>query len=125
VSRMSANRWRWALAADGREALASKGVGGARCRLAPAQLEEPDAVLDAGPAAARRGQHLSFPLDLARIGRSFATAASTTSAACPEILQARRRHCHGRQASINAIAEAAHITASGHDTVLPGPPPFP
>jgi hypothetical protein len=33
-----------------------------------------------------------------------ATAASTTSAACPEILQARRRHCrlagrHGRQAS--------------------------
>jgi transposase len=29
VSRMSANRWRRALAADGREALASRGAGGA------------------------------------------------------------------------------------------------
>jgi transposase len=51
VSRMSANRWRRALAAGGREALASRGAGGAKCKLTPAQLEELEAVLDAGPAA--------------------------------------------------------------------------
>ena len=51
VSRMSANRWRRALAAGGRPALASKGPGGARCRLGPAPLDEFQTVLDAGPAA--------------------------------------------------------------------------
>src|SRR4051794_27349846 len=51
VTRMSANRWRRALAAGGRSALASKGPGGARCRLSRAQLEELAALLDAGPAA--------------------------------------------------------------------------
>jgi transposase len=51
VSRMSANRWRRALAAGGRGALASRGAGGARCLLTPAQLAELEAVLDAGPAA--------------------------------------------------------------------------
>ena len=51
VSRMSANRWRRALAAGGREALASKGAGGAKCRLSPAQVAELEAVLEAGPAA--------------------------------------------------------------------------
>jgi transposase len=51
VSRMSANRWRRALAAGGPEALATKGAGGAKCKLTPAQLEELEAVLDAGPAA--------------------------------------------------------------------------
>ena len=51
VSRMSANRWRRALAAGGRAALASKGAGGARCKLAPAQVAELEEVLDAGPAA--------------------------------------------------------------------------
>ena len=51
VSRMSANRWRRALAAGGREALATKGVGGAKCRLSPRQLAELAAALDAGPAA--------------------------------------------------------------------------
>jgi transposase len=50
VSRMSANRWRRALAADGRAALASRGAGGARCKLTAAQLRELEAVLDAGPA---------------------------------------------------------------------------
>src|SRR5215472_15960199 len=50
VSRMPANRWRRALEAGGRAALASKGAGGARRRLAPAQLRELDALLDAGPA---------------------------------------------------------------------------
>jgi transposase len=35
ITRMSANRWRRALAAGGRPALAFKGAGGARCRLSP------------------------------------------------------------------------------------------
>jgi transposase len=51
VSRMSVNRWRRALAAGGRAALASKGAGGAKCKLSPVQLAELEAVLDAGPAA--------------------------------------------------------------------------
>ena len=51
VSRMSANRWRRALAVGGREALASKGAGGAKCKLGPAQVAELEAILDAGPAA--------------------------------------------------------------------------
>ncbi len=50
VSRMSANRWRRALAAGGREALASKGAGGAKCKLTPVQLLELETALDAGPA---------------------------------------------------------------------------
>jgi putative transposase len=52
VSRMSANRWRRELAAGGRDALASKGAGGAPCKRSPAQVGELEAVLDAGPAAA-------------------------------------------------------------------------
>jgi transposase len=51
VSRMSVNRWRRALVAGGREALASKGAGGAQCKLTPAQVAELEEVLDAGPAA--------------------------------------------------------------------------
>jgi transposase len=51
VSRMSANRWRRALAAGGRDALATKGAGGATCKLTDAQLAELEAALDAGPAA--------------------------------------------------------------------------
>src|SRR4051812_43226855 len=51
VTRMSANRWRRALAAGGLPALASKGPGGARCKLSHAQLDELQALLDAGPTA--------------------------------------------------------------------------
>jgi transposase len=51
VSRMSANRWRRALAAGGRDALASKGAGGAKCKLDAAQVAELEAVLEAGPGA--------------------------------------------------------------------------
>jgi len=51
VSRMSANRWWRAAAAGGRAALASKGAGGARRKLTPAQVAELEAVLDAGPVA--------------------------------------------------------------------------
>jgi transposase len=50
VSRMSVNRWRRALAGGGRVALASKGAGGAKCKLTAAQVGELEAVLDAGPA---------------------------------------------------------------------------
>jgi putative transposase len=50
ASRMSANRWRRALAAGGRPALATKGAGGARCKLTAAQLRELEALLEAGPA---------------------------------------------------------------------------
>ena len=51
VTRMSANRWRRALADGGRPALASKGAAGAHCRLSPVQLDELQVLLDAGPAA--------------------------------------------------------------------------
>ena len=51
VSRMSANRWRRALRAGGRAALASRGAGGAKCKLTSPQLRELETVLEAGPAA--------------------------------------------------------------------------
>ncbi|MFG2123886.1 IS630 family transposase [Streptomyces sp. NPDC048710] len=51
VTRMSANRWRRALASGGRQALASKGPGGACCKLDSGQLHVLETVLDAGPAA--------------------------------------------------------------------------
>ena len=50
VTRMSANRWRRALAAGGRAALLSKGPGGGPCKLTPAQVREPETALEAGPA---------------------------------------------------------------------------
>ncbi len=50
VTRMSANRWRRALAAGGRAALRSKGPGGGPRKLTPAQVGELEAVLEAGPA---------------------------------------------------------------------------
>src|SRR6267154_2658773 len=49
VSRMSVNRWRRALAVGGRAALASRGAGGAKCKLTRAQRGELEAVLEAGP----------------------------------------------------------------------------
>lgn len=52
VTRMSANRWRRTLASGGRQALVSKGPGGARRKLDAEQLRHLEAVLDAGPAAA-------------------------------------------------------------------------
>jgi hypothetical protein len=50
VTRMSAKRWRRALAAGGRAALASRGAVGAKCKLSSAQLRELEAMLDAGLA---------------------------------------------------------------------------
>jgi transposase len=52
VTRMSSNRWRRALASDGRQALVSEGPGGARCKLDASQLRLLQSVLDVGPAAA-------------------------------------------------------------------------
>ncbi len=51
VTRMSVNRWRRTWQAGGLEALASKGAGGARCRLTGGQTERLQAELQAGPAA--------------------------------------------------------------------------
>src|SRR3954464_11109715 len=51
VTRMSANRWRRALAAGGRPALGFQGPGGARCRLSPAPLAKLQVLRDAGPGA--------------------------------------------------------------------------
>src|SRR3954467_6450319 len=48
---VAAHRGGGALAEGGRPALASKGAGGARCRLSPAQLDELQDLLDAGPTA--------------------------------------------------------------------------
>jgi transposase len=62
VSRMSANRWRRALAAGGRVALASRGAGGAKCKLTVAQLRELETVLDAGPAASGRDEDQCWTL---------------------------------------------------------------
>jgi transposase len=62
VTRMSANRWRRALAAGGRESLVSKGPGGARCRLSPAQLRALEVELDAGPAVHGWGEDQCWTL---------------------------------------------------------------
>ena len=51
VSTKSAYQWRRGWRAGGTAALASKGPGGAVCRLGPAQLSRLRAALDQGPAA--------------------------------------------------------------------------
>nr|WP_170231480.1 winged helix-turn-helix domain-containing protein [Pseudonocardia kunmingensis] len=51
VSRMSANRWRRAFEAGGRDALVSKGAGGAVCKLDAVQVARLESVLADGPAA--------------------------------------------------------------------------
>ncbi|MEU6669278.1 winged helix-turn-helix domain-containing protein [Streptomyces sp. NPDC046727] len=67
VTRMSANRWRRALASGGRQALASKGPGGARCRLDAEQLRVLETVLDAGPAASGWSDQCWTPARIAEI----------------------------------------------------------
>ena len=51
VSTKSAYQWRRRWRAGGQAALASRGPGGDRCRLSPAQLAKLQAALDGGPAA--------------------------------------------------------------------------
>lgn len=65
MSRMSVNRWRRALDARGRAALASKAAGGAKYKLTAAQLHELETLLDAGPAV--HGWHEDQCWTLARI----------------------------------------------------------
>ena len=50
VSTKSAYQWRRCWRAGGTAALASRGAGGAMCRLSPAQLARLRAELDKGPA---------------------------------------------------------------------------
>ena len=50
VTTMSVNRWRQDFLAGGKDGLASKGPGGAECKLTDAQLEQLQVELDAGPA---------------------------------------------------------------------------
>src|SRR3954454_8275299 len=61
VTRMSANRWRRALAEGGRPTPASKGPGGARCRLSPGP---------AGQTAAATGRRPGSPPAMGK-GREF------------------------------------------------------
>jgi transposase len=51
VSTKSAYQWRRRWRSGGQAALASKGAGGAVCRLSPAQLARLRAELDKGPGA--------------------------------------------------------------------------
>ncbi|MVO91028.1 transposase [Streptomyces sp. p1417] len=62
VTRMSVNRWRRALASGGRQALVSKGAGGARCKLSPGQLRQLRSELLAGPAAHGWGEDQCWTL---------------------------------------------------------------
>jgi transposase len=71
VSRMSANRWRRALAGDGRAALASKGAGVVKAKLSLTQFGELEAVLDASLAAVGYGnQCWRWPGSRTRFGGS-------------------------------------------------------
>lgn len=51
VTRKSVNAWKRVWRAGGLDALASRGPGGARCRLDDVQLEELEQALERGPAA--------------------------------------------------------------------------
>lgn len=73
VSTKSAYQWRRRWCAGGETALASKGPGGAVCRLSPAQLKRLAAALDEGPAAHGWGQDQRWTLAriTTLIGRLF------------------------------------------------------
>ncbi|MEU8272904.1 winged helix-turn-helix domain-containing protein [Microbispora bryophytorum] len=72
VSRMSANRWRRTLENGGREALASKGAGGAACKLDDAQLARLEKALEEGPTAhGWDDQYWTLPRIAEVIGRLF------------------------------------------------------
>ena len=103
VSRMSANRWRRALAAGGRAALASKGAGGAKCKLIPAQLRELETVLDAGSAAAGRDEGQCWTL--ARIPAAGAVPPGDVLRVGLTVLSALAGLC--RSGSISILQRAA------------------
>jgi transposase len=66
---LTEQRWHRELVAGGRPALASKGPGGARCRLSPAQLDELQALLEAGPAAWGWADQCWTPARIAAVAR--------------------------------------------------------
>jgi transposase len=67
VTRVSVNRWRRAVTEGGLTALASKGPGGAQCRLDRTQLLILEALLDLGPTAAGWDEDQGWTLE--RIGQ--------------------------------------------------------
>ncbi len=73
VSTKSAYQWRRRWRAGGAAVLASKGPGGAVCRLSPAQLARLRAALDGGPAAWGWGEDQRWTLERVTtlIGRLF------------------------------------------------------
>ena len=73
VSTKSAYQWRRRWRAGGEAALASKGAGGAVCRLSAAQLARLRAELDKGPAAGGWGEDQRWTLERVTtlIGRLF------------------------------------------------------
>jgi transposase len=73
VSTKSAYQWRRRWRSGGAAALASKGAGGAVCRLSGAQVERLRAALEGGPAAWGWGQDQRWTLArvTALIGRLF------------------------------------------------------
>jgi transposase len=66
---MSANRWRRAWASGGRQALISKGLGNARCKLSAGQLRAWEVMLEAGPAARGWSDQCWTPARIAEIAR--------------------------------------------------------
>ena len=66
VTRPSANRWRQVLAAGGRQALASKGAGGVRCKLSPLQLDELEKGAGGRPRRLRLGSGSALDADPGR-----------------------------------------------------------
>ena len=73
VSTKSVYQWRRRWRAGGAAALASRGPGGDRCRLSPAQPGKLQAALDGGPAAWGRAEDQRWTLArvAALIGRLF------------------------------------------------------
>jgi transposase len=73
VSTKSAYQWRRRWRAGGQAALASKGAGGAVCRLSPAQLARLRAELDKGPAVHGWAEDQRWTLErvITLIGRLF------------------------------------------------------
>ncbi len=114
---MSANRWRRALASGGRQALVSKGPGGARCKLSASQLRSLEAVLEAGPAACGWSDQC---WTLARIGRRRVVAPEEI-AGQPHQTQPRPAHRAGQDpAETDAVPAPPHRVAYRQDrTRLP------